>query len=152
MQNIKVPFHFPCAISVKGSELFIESSKLLGKYIFLIHVEHIKKRQTWACKKIIPVKSHVVSHVKKDMKMLSPSSHFLTVYVFQGVPWKELNSGRSHFSFKFDFQSENELLFFNLNFEKKIQWRALRTVWWLCSMEVGFPISVARNESWQFSL
>ena len=51
--------------------------------------------------------------------MFSPSGHVLTIYVLEGVPWKELSSGRSHFSFKFDFQSENELLFFNLNFEKK---------------------------------
>lgn len=46
IQSIKDPFHLPCAFSVKGSELFIESSKLLVMYMFLIHVENIKKRQT----------------------------------------------------------------------------------------------------------
>ena len=28
------------------SEMFIESNKLLVKYMFLNHVEHVKKRQT----------------------------------------------------------------------------------------------------------
>lgn len=48
MQSIKDPFHF-CAFFVKGSGLFIESYKLLVKYMFLNHVERVKKRQSWAC-------------------------------------------------------------------------------------------------------
>lgn len=79
--------------------------------------------------KIIPVKSHVALHVKHDSKMFSPSGHVLTIYALEGVPRKELNSERSHFSFKFDFQSENELLFFNLNLEKKFNEELLE----LCS-------------------
>lgn len=71
--------------------------------MFLNHVEHVKKDRLELVKKIIPVKSHAAPHVKQDLKMFSPSGHVLTIYVLEGVPWKELNSGRSHFSFKFDF-------------------------------------------------
>lgn len=122
-------FPLPLCILCKRVWIVYRIQRAFGKvYVF---------NSCWTCKektdlsslKIIPVKSHVASHIKHDLKMFSPSGHVWTIYVLEGVPWKELNSGRSHFSFKFDFQSENELLFFNLNFER-FQWRAFRT---LCS-------------------
>lgn len=86
IQSIKDPFHLSCAFSVKGFELFIESSKLLVKYMFLIHVEHIKKRQTWACKNYscqVPCsftcqKGHENAFPKRPcLNSLCPSGSFL---------------------------------------------------------------------------
>lgn len=111
-------FPLPLCILCKRIWIVYRIQRAFGK----VHVFN----SCWTCKektdlsllKIIPVKSHVGSHIKHDLKMFSPSGYVWTIYVLEGVPWKELNSGRSHFSFKFDFQGENELLFFSLNFEK----------------------------------
>jgi hypothetical protein len=79
--------------------------------------------------KNIPVKSHVALCVKHDLKIFSPSGRFLTICALEGVPGKELISGRSHFSFKFNFQSENELLFFSLELEKNTRTVQLLYKW-----------------------
>lgn len=81
----------------------------------------------------IPVKSHVALHVKHDLEMFPPVTA-LTIYVREGFTGNELNSGRSQFTFSLAFQSENELLVFDLKL-LKLEKSSNKEVSELCSQQ-----------------